>query len=174
MSALQMWRSHPRCLCACRLPTSSHNPTPHPPPPRDTLQTSSTANPTATPQEISRPAPPLPPLPPAVSYMALRHQSLSRASAGQVAAAAASAVAAWACLFAAKLVLGYLLKQASASYVRHYEQKRGALKGRGGDRRVTMAGLGSFPGPGGSGSAAAAAAAAVTAATASAPGKKEE
>lgn len=80
----------------------------------------------------------------AVTYLALCHDSYSHATSRQVLQAAVVTAGCWAALFAAKLLLGYLLKQASASYVRHYERRRGAYKGVV-SRRSTMAGLPTFP-----------------------------
>jgi hypothetical protein len=74
-----------------------------------------------------------------VTYLAISYDSYSRASARQVCQAVLAAVVCWVVLFAAKLLLGYLLKQASASYVRHYESRRAGLKA-GGGRRVTLVG----------------------------------
>lgn len=74
-----------------------------------------------------------------VTYLAIGAATSARPTPWQVAAGVGAAAAAWAALFVAKLLLGYLLKLASAHYVRHYELKRSTLKAR--DRRVTMAAL---------------------------------
>ncbi|GAB4821944.1 hypothetical protein N2152v2_008990 [Parachlorella kessleri] len=75
----------------------------------------------------------------AMTYLALCYDGYSGASSWQICWAALLAAAGWVALFAAKLLLGWLLKQASASYVRHFEARRARLLAKGG-RRVTLAG----------------------------------
>lgn len=72
----------------------------------------------------------------AVTYLALGYQSLSHASALQQCKVLAAVVLSWSVLFAVKLLLGYLLKQASASYIQHYDAHRTSTRGTG--RRVTL------------------------------------
>ena len=74
-----------------------------------------------------------------MTYLALCYDGYSSASSWQICLAALVAAAGWVALFVAKLLLGWLLKQASASYVRHFEARRARLLVKGG-RRVTLSG----------------------------------